>query len=115
MALLVAVAVTACVSESASERPRVRVGMSREDLRLYFGQPLRIEPASSGGENWYYSFVSWSSPQVEATRPGDSLDPDISSVSLSVSSSRGEQERPVHLSADGYVTEPIPEGKLVRK
>ena len=111
--LLVALALTACVTEP--ERLRVRIGMSRDDLRSCFGEPLRIERAASGGEDWYYSFVGWSAPQVDAAASRDIFDPTLSTVSVSVSSSRSTQDCPVHLSADGFVVEPIPDGKIASR
>lgn len=111
--LLAAAALTACVTDT--DRPRVRGGMSRDDLKFYFGNPLRIEAVSSGGEDWYYSFAGWSTPQLDATASRDILDPTSSSVSVTASSSSGTRESPIHLSADGYVIEPIPDGRIVRK
>jgi hypothetical protein len=111
--LLAAAALTACVTDS--DRPRVRGGMSRDDLKFYFGKPLRIETVPSGGEDWYYSFAGWSTPQFDATASRDVLDPATSSVSVTASSSTGTRESPIHLSADGYVIEPIPDGRIVRR
>src|SRR5258707_15439952 len=110
-ALIIAAAFTSCVTDS--DRPHVRVGMSRDDLSLYFGRPSRIEPAGSGREDWYYSFVSWSAPQIDGTASRDAFDPTSSTVSVSASSTRTAQECPIHLSADGHVIEPIPGGKIV--
>jgi hypothetical protein len=86
--------------------------MSRDDLRLCFGKPLRIEPVASGGEDWYYSFASWSAPELDATASRDPLDPTSSSVSVTTSTTRSTQECPIHLSAAGYVLEPIPNGTI---
>jgi hypothetical protein len=107
---LLAAALSACVTDS--ERPRVRVGMSRDRLREYFGEPLRIEHVASGGEDWYYSFTGWSRPQVDGEAWRDPYDPNTSSVSVTVSSSRDTREYPVHLSAEGRVVEPIPSGRI---
>jgi len=87
--------------------------MSRDDIRSHFGEPLRIERVASGGEDWYYSFVSWSGPQIDAAASRDPFDPTVSSVSVSVSGTRSTQDCPIHLSADGYVLEPVPNGKIV--
>jgi len=112
--LFAAAALAGCVTTD-SDAPQVRVGMSRDDLRAHFGEPLRIEPASSGGEDWYYTFASWSSPQVDTSTSYDISGARTDSVSVSLSDARSTQECPVHLSNDGYVTEPIPDGQIVRK
>lgn len=112
-ALLAAAALAGCVTDS--DRPRVRAGMSRDALRSYFGEPSRIEPVAAGGEDWYYSFAAWSTPQMDGTASRDAFDPTSSSVSVTVSSTWSTQECPIHISADGYVIEPIPGGKLVGK
>ena len=33
----------------------VRVGMFRDNLKLFFGEPLRIEAGAAGAEDWYVS------------------------------------------------------------
>ena len=113
LALFAAAALAGCVTDS--DRPRVRVGMSRDDLRSRFGEPLRIESAASGGEDWYYSFVSWGTPQIEATASHDNFGAGRDSVSIGLSSTWSTQECPIHLSGDGFVVEPIPDGKIVGK
>ncbi len=113
-ALCAAAALAGCVTTD-SDAPQVRVGMSRDDLRAHFGEPLRIEPAPYGGEDWYYTFASWGSPQVDRSTSYDPSGARTDSVSVSLSDARSTQECPVHLSNDGYVTEPIPDGQIVRK
>jgi hypothetical protein len=68
----------------------------------------------SGGEDWYYSFASWRNPNVEATGYNDGVS-GSGSVSMTFSDQSNTQEYPIHLSPDGYVTEPLPVGKIVRK
>ena len=89
--------------------------MSRDDLRACFGKPVRIEPAASGGEDWYYNFGSGNAPQVDTSTSYDSSGARTDSVSLTVSDTKTTQELPIHLSSDGYVIEPIPEGTVDRK
>jgi hypothetical protein len=116
IALCVVGVLVGCVSDSErAEPPRVRIGMSRDDLRFYFGNPMRIEPAASGGEDWYYSFASWGPPQVESTSSVDAFGERTASVSVSMSDTKTKQECPIHFSSDGYVIEPIPAGKIVGK
>ena len=116
-AIFAAVALSGCVTDSdtGSYRPRLRVGMSRDDLRACFGKPLRIEAVASGGEDWYYAFASGSAPQVDTSSSYDSSGARTDSVSVSLSDTKTTQECPIHLSSDGYVIEPVPEGDVVRK
>lgn len=101
-----------CVTDSSSH-PTLRAGMSREDLRACFGPPLRVEAAPDGGENWFYLFSAWSPPQLGGAAERDPFDPNVSTVSVTMSSSHGTKECAVHLSAEGYVLDPIPAGKIV--
>src|SRR5579859_3333625 len=111
---LLAAGFTACVSD-APDPPHLRVGMSCDDLRACFGEPLRIEPAPSGGENWYYPFTGWSPPEIGGATTRDMFDPNVSTVSVTLSSSHGTHESPVHVSGEGYVVDPLPAGKIVRR
>ena len=88
--------------------------MSRDDLKLFFGNPVRVEPGANGGEDWYYRFFGWRSDTTLDS--GTSMSGgDVSSyTNASVAISRDTTEAPVHVSALGYVVEPIPEGKIVR-
>jgi hypothetical protein len=88
--------------------------MSRDDLRACFGEPLRIEPAPTGGENWFYRFTGWSRPEIGGETSRDMFDPNVNTVSITLSSSHGTHESAVHISGDGYVVDPLPAGKIVR-
>ena len=48
-----------CANPPRTSDIAVRVGMSREDLRLHFGEPLRIDAQAGGAEDWYYHFAQW--------------------------------------------------------
>jgi hypothetical protein len=89
--------------------------MTRDDLRACFGEPLHVEPAPSGGEDWYYLFSAWSPPEIGGAATRDMFDPNVSTVSVTLSSSHGTHESPVHVSGEGYVVEPLPAGKIVRR
>jgi outer membrane protein assembly factor BamE (lipoprotein component of BamABCDE complex) len=110
-------ALTGCESLPETSDIAVRSGMSRDDLRLHFGEPLRVEPAGSGGEDWYYRFVTWSNgpaPESGATedfRGGER----ISTVTVGWQVNRDSDERPIHVSSEGFVIEPLPNGKIVKK
>ena len=94
-----------------SAKPRLRAGMSRDDVRFFFGNPSRIETLPTGGEDWYYSF---SSPlEVQASSYHDRLS-QSDSVSVTIADSTSTQECPIHLSSEGYVIEPLPTGHIVR-
>ncbi len=117
LALVALAAMAGCVTEPELERSPIRVGMSRQDLRFFFGEPVRIEAIDSGGEDWYYRFVSSESPQVDGAVSQDPVD-GTGAVAVSVSGlpgKAGKVELPIHLSAEGRVIEPIPEGKLLRR
>lgn len=110
-------ALAGCASFPETSDIAVRSGMSRDDLRRHFGEPLRIEPAASGGEDWYYHFVSWSngpapeSGTTEDFRGGER----ISTVTVGWQVTRDSDDQPIHVSSEGYVLEPIPNGKVLRK
>ena len=107
------IAFAGCATVSETSDTPVRLGMLRDDLRYHYGEPLRIERGPSGGENWYYRFVTWRPHQTQESTttvdPGEST----SSVSVGFGVSRESEERPIHVSAEGVVVKPIPEGKVV--
>lgn len=106
----------ATAPENASD-VAVRVGMSRTELQVMYGQPLRVEPNDSGGQDWYYHFYSWGAGGQTVTVSGETTDPagnttDSSSESLQVG--KGIEEEPIHLSPEGYVVAPLPSGKVIK-
>jgi outer membrane protein assembly factor BamE (lipoprotein component of BamABCDE complex) len=108
--LLVAIATFGgCVTKS--DAPSLYVGMSRDRLRAKFGEPLRIEQARAGGEDWYYSFSNPIEFQTSSYQDGSTQS---ASVSATISNSANGQECPIHLSSEGYVLEPLPRGHIVR-
>ena len=100
---------TSCATDS--DAPSLYAGMSRDRLKARFGEPLHTEHSRDGGEDWYYSFTS--PPEIQGTSSHDWQN-HTDSASISISESTGNQERPVHLSPDGFVTEPLPRGHIVR-
>ncbi len=108
LALLAALALAGCASEP-EEPLRVRLGMSRDDLRFFFGEPLRTETLQTGGEVWFYRVVSPNTPQMDGEAWQDPYD-GSGGVAVSVSPSvKTRQECPVFLSAEGRVIEPLPQ------
>ena len=106
---IVALLITSCATDS--DRPTLFAGMSRDRLRAKFGEPIRIEHLFGGAEDWYYSF---SRPlQVQATSDQD-VPGDTASAAIAVTKSSGTEERPVHISPEGFVTEPLPKGHIVK-
>lgn len=103
-----------CATAPPTRYSTVLEGMSRNNLRFYFGEPLRIEPGPSGGENWYYRFSSWHANPTGAAETSDDFGQRTSSASLVVEVSKQIVELPVHLSSDGFVVPPIPHGKVVK-
>lgn len=92
----------------------IRLGMSQSELRLRFGEPVRIEKVGSGGEDWFYRCTSWNSnPVAESGTLIESGEvTSYASAGLEVSSTT--EERPVHIAAGGFVVGPLPEGKVER-
>jgi len=109
---MILVGTNACVSDSYS--PTLFVGMSRDRLKLHFGEPLRVERTPSGGEDWYYSFASWRNTDVQGSVYHDGAS-NSGSVSATISDENNIRECPVHLSAEGYVRAPLPAGKIIAK
>ena len=89
--------------------------MSRDYLRRHFGEPLRIEIAASGGEDWYYRFVSWSNGPTSDTGATYDSGQRLSTVTAGWQITRDSNVQPIHVSSEGYVVEPIPAGKVVQK
>ena len=92
----------------------VLAGMSRNNLRSFFGKPLRIEPTASGGEDWYYRFSSVHARAVGASGQTDDFGQQGSYASSGVEFSRQIKELPVHVSSEGFVIKPLPKGKVVK-
>lgn len=86
--------------------------MSRTDLRVYFGEPLRIERGPWGGEDWYYRFAAWKTGPTGSTGTTEEFGERTSYVSVGLAFSKDTEERPIHLSAEGYVIEPLPKGRV---
>ena len=104
-----------CASEPKTESATVMPGMSRDDLKFYFGKPLRVEPAASGGEDWYYRFSSWNAQPTRTSGVSVESGQLTSYVSENLDVSRQVVELPVHVSAEGFVIGPVPEGKVVKR
>jgi hypothetical protein len=100
---------TRCATDP--ETPSLYAGMSRDRLRARFGEPLHIEHPKSGGEDWYYNFTS--PPELVGITSHDERT-QTDAAAIGISENLGHRERPVHLSPDGFVTEPLPRGHLVK-
>lgn len=105
-----------CASAPEKQYTRVLEGMSRNNLRYYFGEPLRIEPVGAGDENWYYRFSSWkAAPTGTSGTTVDTVTGDRTDyASAGLNFSKDIVELPVHISADGFVVKPVPDGKVVK-
>ena len=84
----------------------MRSGFSREEVRSYYGEPLRIEPASAGGENWFYRFWVVDGPRWEEPTPQELAENDGITIKYSFT------EAAIHFPNEGLVTRPIPRGKI---
>jgi outer membrane protein assembly factor BamE (lipoprotein component of BamABCDE complex) len=115
LAVLSLMLLAGCVSGVKTSDLAVRAGMSRDDLKLYFGEPLRVETAASGAEDWYYRFESWKThPTSEGGTSEEPGGASTSYVSVSLEISHDSEEHPIHVSPQGYVVGPIPDGKIVK-
>jgi len=104
-----------CSTGPKTTYSNVLEGMSRNNLRFYFGEPLRIEPNAAGGENWYYHFAAWKVKPVGESGTRDDFGEKTSYVSLGLSGSKEIEEHAVHVAADGFVVGPVPVGKVVKR
>jgi outer membrane protein assembly factor BamE (lipoprotein component of BamABCDE complex) len=103
-----------CMTEPNPSPPKLYTGMSRDDLRLFFGKPLRINPNPAGGEDWIYTFRSRTpNPNVQTTDSGDAFNRERSTTAT-YSFPSDKHEAAIHLSPDGHVIEPLPEGDIIR-
>lgn len=112
--LLMIFTLAGCATNSEPTPIAVRVGMSRDDLRLFFGSPLRIDSRPSGEEDWIYTLRSAPTAEVQTTVENNGTNV-VRSTSVAYSSLKNKYEAPIHLSADGHVIEPLPEGTLIRR
>ncbi len=103
-----------CITGPETSPIMVRAGMSREKLRDYFGEPLRIEHLPSGGEDWYYHFASWKTQTIEESGVTTTFGDPESYSSAGLSLSKQTDEQAIHISAEGVVVEPLPRGKVVK-
>jgi hypothetical protein len=91
--------------------------MSRTELKIMYGEPLRIEANAAGGQDWYYHFYSrFKGHAVSATVSSetDFQGNTVSSSSESYQLGNDTDEEPIHLSAEGYVVDPLPSGKVLK-
>ena len=103
-----------CATTHEPAYSTVLEGMTRNVLRFNFGESLRIEPRASGGEDWCYRFSSWQTQPTGSTSTSNEFGERTSSVNAGLNFSKQVVERPVHLSSDGFVVPPLPEGKVVK-
>lgn len=104
-----------CASAPKTADTTVQAGMSRNNLRFYFGEPLRIEPVASGGEDWYYRFVAWKVHPTSEAGTRDDFGEKTSYVAVGVSGSKETEEHPIHVAPDGFVVGPLPVGKVLKQ
>ncbi|HSY17164.1 MAG TPA: hypothetical protein VK815_02475 [Candidatus Acidoferrales bacterium] len=114
LATISLLAFAGCATTHEPTYSTVLEGMTRNVLRYNFGEPLRIEPRAAGGEDWYYNFSTWQTQPTGSTSTGNEFGERTSSVNAGLSFSKQVVARPVHLSSDGFVVPPLPEGKVVK-
>lgn len=112
------VALSLCLLSGCASTPKtyshVLEGMSRNNLRFWFGEPLRVEHLASGGEDWYYRFSSLQTKPVGDASMKEDYGQQATIVSEGLEFSQHVEELPVHLSPDGFVIAPVPKGKVVK-
>lgn len=112
------VAISLCLLAGCESTPKtythVMEGMSRNNLRFWFGEPLRIESKAGGSEDWYYRFSSWESKPTGSSETRNDFGQQTTQVSAGLEFAQRVDELPVHLSADGFVVRPVPEGRVVK-
>ncbi len=107
LALVATMSFSGCVTES-EEPSHIRAGMSRDDLRFFFGEPLRIEQVENGGEVWYYRVVTPTTPVVDGAAWEGPV-PGEGAVAVGVSPTpKVRMEAPIFLSPEGRVIDPVP-------
>jgi hypothetical protein len=115
---ILSVAAGLCLLSGCVSAPKtystVLEGMSRNNLRYWFGEPLRIEHPASGGEDWYYRFSSWQSRPVDNPGLKEDYGQQQTVVSGGLQFYQRIEDLPVHISPDGFVIPPVPKGKVVK-
>lgn len=81
----------------------VRSGMSREDVRRIFGEPLRVVPVALGNEDWYYRFVAWQSRPSQESGITTEFGQVTPYTSSGLEISKETVELPIHISSGGFV------------
>lgn len=104
-----------CESAPETKDSELRLGMSRDDIKFYFGSPLRIEAGAAGGEDWYYRFTSWQTSPKQESGIREDFGERTAYVSVGLEFTKDAGERPIHVSAEGYVIDPLPDGKIVKR
>lgn len=114
LASLLALLFAACADSPPVADSPVRTGLSRNDVLVRFGEPLRVEADGAGGEDWWYRFTWWETQPTGVTESHDEFGDRTSSVSVGLNISKPTEERPIHISPEGYVVEPVPKGRLIK-
>ena len=102
-----------CADAPETSENHLRLGLTRDQLRVRFGEPLRIESHGAEGEDWYYRFVSYDKQPTYSEDTSNEYGQRTTTGSVGIQFTRTVGESPVHLSADGRVIAPLPEGKVV--
>ncbi len=103
-----------CASSPETSDIAVRAGMTSSDLKLFFGEPVRVQPGANGGADWYYRFALWNSHATSESGTTADTSGVNAYVSASLQPSKDTVEEPIHVSSGGYVIEPLPDGKIVK-
>jgi len=105
--------INGCADAPETSENHLRLGLSRDQLRTRFGEPLRIESHGAAGEDWYYRFVAYDKHSTYTEDTSNDFGQKTTSGSVGIQFTRTVGDLPVHLSPDGRVIAPLPEGKVV--
>lgn len=88
--------------------------MTRDELKACFGEPLRVDQPAAGGEDWYYRFSQTPSQPFAGAQTHDEFGQTTIAPPQQIQTTQQFVEMPVHLSPDGHVIPPVPQGRVVK-
>lgn len=116
LVLVLLLAGCASSSEPVTAAAPVSLGMSAADLRSYFGEPRRIETNPDGSARWFYRFRTAAQIEAESHTVRKESDTGLEVSRLwRRTKTFSAPEQAVHVSAEGFVVAPVPEGAVVRR
>lgn len=112
----IAVLLTGCSSPPTSPTviaTPVLKGMSQDELLQFFGPPIRRERFADGLEDWIYHIGSRTEDSHTTSYSRNIPFGHTYSYSHTSTTTTTMSERPVHLSSEGRVMDPVPPGQII--